>query len=157
MLLTTVGAQLYTNTTVANTTAINPTASNSTIANAVVANTILVFARDTGSAGSAISGLKGYGIPYEVVIVPATGIMLPTLNSSSSSGNYGGIITVSELSYDLGAAGWGSAITATQWQELYAYQQSFGVRLVRLDVYPGPDFGMSHFMIPLLSLVHLTM
>lgn len=27
-------------------------------------------------------------------------------------------------------------------QQLYSYQAAFGVRMVRLDVYPGPAFGM---------------
>lgn len=48
---------------------------------------------------------------------------------------------LSELAYDLGATGWGSAITAAQWQEIYAYQSAFNVRMVRLDVYPGSEFG----------------
>lgn len=46
-----------------------------------------------------------------------------------------------EVSYDM-PTGWGSALTAAQWQQLYDYQTGFGVRMVRLDVYPGSDFGM---------------
>jgi hypothetical protein len=146
-LISSVAAQApYSNTTVANSTVVdavvaNSTVVNATVANAAVSNTILVFARDAASGASATSGLKGYGIPFELVIVPSSGITLPTLNSTSTSGNYGGILTVSELAYDLGAAGWGSALTTSQWQQLYAYQTSFGVRMVRLDVYPGADFG----------------
>lgn len=116
----------------------------SPVAAVTVSTTVLVLARDSVSGNSAASSLKGYGIPFEVVVVPSTGITLPTLNSIVTSGNYGGIITVSELAYDLGVAGWGSAITTSQWQQLYAYQTSFGIRMVRLDVYPGPDFGMLH-------------
>lgn len=37
--------------------------------------------------------------------------------------------------------GFFSALTTEQWNALYAYQTAFGVRMVRLDVYPGPDFG----------------
>jgi hypothetical protein len=108
-----------------------------------VSNTILVFARDSASGYSGTSGLAGYGIPYQLVIVPQSGITLPTLNSSSTSGNYGGIIVISEVAYDFGTrAGWGSAITAAQWQALYSYQTTFGVRMVRLDVYPGAESGI---------------
>lgn len=108
-----------------------------------VSNTILVFARDSGSAYSATSGLAGHGIPYQTVIVPQAGVTLPTLNSSLTSGNYGGIIVLSEVSYSYNGS-WASAISATQWQQLYSYQTTFGVRMVRLDVYPGPDFGITY-------------
>ncbi|KAJ9624033.1 hypothetical protein H2203_005480 [Taxawa tesnikishii (nom. ined.)] len=107
-----------------------------------VGNTILVFARDTASAGSATSGLQGYGIPYQTVIVPQEGITLPTLNSSTTAGNYGGFIVLSEVSYDYNGS-WESAISTAQWQQLYNYQTDFKVRMVRLDVYPGPDFGVT--------------
>ena len=72
--------------------------------------------------------------------MPQAGITLPTLNSSSTVANYGGIVVVSEVTYQY-STGWASAITAAQWQALYAYQTSFGVRMVRLDVFPASDFG----------------
>jgi hypothetical protein len=100
-----------------------------------------VFARDTASSVSATSGLNAYGIPYQVVLVPKAGITLPSLNSSSTAGNYGGIIVMSEVGYDY-SSGWSSAITPTQWQTLYNYQTTFGVRMVRLDVFPSEDFGV---------------
>jgi hypothetical protein len=109
-----------------------------------VSSTILVFARDSASAYSATSGLNAYGIPYELHIVPSAGITLPTLNSSTTAGNYGGIITLSEVAYQY-TDGWYSAMTTAQWQQLYDYQTSFGVRMVRLDVYPDSDFGKSLF------------
>lgn len=130
-LLSSAYAQTFSNTTVA---------SNSSVPISV-GSTILVFARDAASGVSGTSGLQGYGIPYELVIVPSTGITLPVLNTSTTSGNYGGIIVLGEVSYDLGTAGWGSAITAAQWVSIYAYQTDFHVRMVRLDAYPGPDFG----------------
>ncbi|KAK4191039.1 hypothetical protein QBC35DRAFT_512775 [Podospora australis] len=107
-----------------------------------VSNTVLVFARDTGSANSATSGLQGYGIPYEVVIVPQAGITLPALTSAADQGNYGGIIILSEVSYSY-PSGWASAITAAQWTTIYNYQTTFGVRLVRLDVFPSPEYGVT--------------
>lgn len=136
-LLSSVSAQTTSNTT----TASNTTALSDTTRTFSVSSTILVFARDAASGASTVAGLVGYGIPYELVLVPSTGITLPTLNSSLTSGNYGGIVVHGEVSYDLGTAGWGSAITAAQWASIYAYQADFNVRMVRLDVYPGPDFG----------------
>lgn len=107
-----------------------------------VAATILIFARDAASGYSAFSGLNGYAIPYQLVIVPQTGITLPVLNSSATVGNYGGIVILSEVSYDYGGTeGFQSALNATQLATLYQYQVSFGVRMVRLDVFPSTDTG----------------
>lgn len=106
-----------------------------------VSSTVLVIARDTAAATSGTSGLNAHGIPYEVLIVPQSGAALPTLNSSATVGNYGGIITLSELSYQY-TTGWASGLTSAQWQAIYDYQTAFGVRLARLDVYPNLDFGM---------------
>jgi hypothetical protein len=101
-----------------------------------------VLARDSASAYSGTSGLNGYGIPYEVVLVPQTGVTLPVLNSSTTVGNYGGILLLSEVSYDFGGTiGFASAISTAQFQDIYAYQLAFGVRMVRIDVFPTPDFG----------------
>jgi hypothetical protein len=105
-----------------------------------VTSTILVLAIDTTSAYSATSGLAAYGIPYNLVLVPKTGFKLPYLRSSATNGNYGGIIIVSEVAYSY-STGFNSALKAPQWQSLYNYQTQFGVRMVRLDVYPTSDFG----------------
>lgn len=44
------------------------------------------------------------------------------------------------MSYEY-STGFFSALTTQQWNTLYSYQTAFGIRMVRLDVYPGPDFG----------------
>jgi hypothetical protein len=110
------------------------------ITSATVKSTILVLARDAAVASSATSGLNGYGIPYQVVLIPQTGIALPAL-SSGTTGNYGGIIVEGQISYDMGGGNWQSAITPAQWQSMYDYQVAFGVRMVQFDVYPQPMFG----------------
>ncbi|PSR76994.1 hypothetical protein BD289DRAFT_378234 [Coniella lustricola] len=107
-----------------------------------VSNTILVFARDSASATVATLGLQGYGIPYHTVIVPQSGVALPTLNSSTTAGNYGGILILSEVSYQY-STGFLSALTTAQMNTLYAYQVAFGVRMVRLDVFPSTDLGVT--------------
>lgn len=114
------------------------------VASATVSSTILVFARDTTAAeNGATLGLRGYGIPYEVVVVPQVGITnLPVLNSSATHGNYGGIVMLSEVGYNYDSQYY-SALTRRQWNDLYAYQTNFGTRMVRLDVFPSSDFGVS--------------
>lgn len=107
---------------------------------ATVDSTILIFARDTYSASTASSGLDGYGIPYQTVIVPKDGITLPQLNSSTTEGRYGGIIVMGAVSYDYDGS-WRSALTDAQWTAIHKYQTDFHVRLTRIDEYPGPAFG----------------
>ena len=131
------------NTTSSNTTSSNSTSSASTSAVAGslnVQSTILVIARDAASASSASSGLNGYGIPFQILLVPQAGVALPALNSSSG-GNFGGIIVASQVSYDFGGGNYQSGLTSDQWNQLYAYQTTYGVRMVQFDVYPGPLFG----------------
>ncbi|EPS26703.1 hypothetical protein POX_g08994 [Penicillium oxalicum] len=120
--------------------AATPSASATALAHATVANNILVIARDAASASVASSGLNGYGIPFTTLIVPQAGAPLPALNSSNA-GNFGGIVIASEVSYDYGATGWQSALTTDQWNQLYAYQLAYGVRMVQYDVFPGPLYG----------------
>ncbi|KFZ02885.1 hypothetical protein V502_11414 [Pseudogymnoascus sp. VKM F-4520 (FW-2644)] len=106
-----------------------------------VSSTVLVIARDAVSAYSGYSGLRGYGIPYQVLTVPQAGVALPSLNSSATVGNFGAIVVLGEVSYDYGATGFQSALTPAQWATLYGYQLAFGVRMVRIDVYPGAGSG----------------
>ncbi|CBF83680.1 hypothetical protein AN2954.2 [Aspergillus nidulans FGSC A4] len=107
-----------------------------------LANNILVIARDSTQASVASSGLNGYGIPFTTLLVPQAGVELPALNSSSG-GNFGGIVVAGEVSYDYGNDNWRSALTDDQWNQLYAYQLAYGVRMVQYDVFPGPNFGAS--------------
>jgi hypothetical protein len=113
------------------------------IAGATVSGTLLIFARDQTSAeNGAYSGLQGYGIPYQVITVPQAGLTsLPVLNSSATHGNYGGIVVVSEVGYNYNDQYY-SALTRKQWNTLFDYQTQFGVRMVRLDVFPTSDFGV---------------
>lgn len=105
-----------------------------------VDSTILVFVQDSSSVDIATLGFEGYGIPYETVLVPQSGPVIPTLNSSDTDGNYGSILVLGDFSYQY-ATGVLSGITPSQWDELYAYQVAFGVRMVRLNMYPSTDFG----------------
>lgn len=107
-----------------------------------VTSTVLVIARDTASAYSAYSGLNDHAIPYFVQIVPPSGASLPSLNTSTTTGNYGLIVIVSEVSYlNNNTGSYQSALTDAQWASLYNYQVSFGVRMVRLDVAPSVATG----------------
>jgi hypothetical protein len=113
-----------------------------TLISDTINSTALVIATDLVSAYSAYSGLNDHGIPYEVLVVPSTGVTLPSLNDSATVGNYGLIVVLSEVSYDYGGTlGYQSALNTSQWTELFNYQVSFGVRMVRIDVYPSADSG----------------
>ncbi|KAJ4329314.1 hypothetical protein N0V84_000209 [Fusarium piperis] len=122
------------------TLAASSSTSSSQLPVGTVDSTILIFAKDEHAASSAGWGFEGYGIPFEKVLVPQTGFELPTLNSSSSKGNYGGIVVVDSVSYEY-SDGWRSAISTEQWEKIYEYQINFKVRLVRINEFPGPNFG----------------
>lgn len=88
-------------------------------------------------------GLEGLGISYEVLTFPQAGTPLPTLEQDGY-GNYGGIVTLKELSYEYsepGRTGWLSALSDAQWTALYDYQVKYGVRMARLDAFPTTQFG----------------
>lgn len=110
------------------------------VAITTAASTVLILARDAPSSYSAFSGLNGYGIPYQVILVPKDGAELPVLNNSVTAGNYGAIVILSEVSYQY-ANSFESALTQDQWAQLYQYQVNFAVRMVRLDVFPSPETG----------------
>lgn len=110
------------------------------VGGATVENHILVLARDDYAAESGFHGLEGYGIPYDRVLVPQAGIALPQLQTTDTHGRYSGIIVMDSVSYSY-PEGWHSALTADQWQQLSDYQVRFGVRMVRINEYPGPAFG----------------
>ncbi|KAH8723255.1 hypothetical protein GQ44DRAFT_710855 [Phaeosphaeriaceae sp. PMI808] len=113
------------------------------IGGATISSTILIFARDaTHAENSAAAGLRGYGIPFEIVNVPQSGITnLPVLNSTATNANYGGIVMLSEVAYNYDTSFY-SALTRRQLNDLYAYQSNFGIRMVRLDVFPTSDYGV---------------
>jgi hypothetical protein len=111
------------------------------VSGATVDSKVLIFARNEYAASTASSGLDGYGIPFETVIVPKEGIGLPALNSSATVGRYGGIIVMGAVSYEYDGGAWRSALTQEQWDKIHEYQTNFHVRLVRIDEYPGPSFG----------------
>ncbi|KAM0714050.1 hypothetical protein Q7P37_011014 [Cladosporium fusiforme] len=121
------------------------TAAISGIANAAVGgssvnSTILVLAPEGDSSYSATSGFDAYGIPYQLLTVPQGGASLPPLNSTAKAGNYGGILILSDVSYDYDGD-YHSALTDAQYTTLYSYQVAFGVRMVRLDTYPDEKTG----------------
>jgi hypothetical protein len=69
------------------------------LASTTVKSTVLVIARNDGEAQSVTSGLNGYGIPFQTLIVPQAGVPLPTLNTTSG-GNFGAIVALSGLAYN---------------------------------------------------------
>lgn len=124
------------------TSAVSVKVDNQAVTATKVNSTALVIARDSASAYSAYSGLNDHGIPYYLLTVPKGGVTLPSLNSSTSLGNYGLIVILSEVSYNYAELeGYESALTSQQWTTLFSYQLAFGVRMVRLDAFPSNDTG----------------
>jgi hypothetical protein len=113
---------------------------NAAVGGSSVNSTILILATQSDASYSATSGFDAYGIPYQLVSVPQAGVTLPTLNSTATTGNYGGILILSDVSYDY-SGDYHSALTTDQYTALYAYQVAFGVRMVRLDTYPDDTSG----------------
>ncbi|KAF3937723.1 hypothetical protein ABW19_dt0202882 [Dactylella cylindrospora] len=110
----------------------------------------LILAVDNATAGLTTQPLDGYGMSYDLLIVPKAGIVLPDLNTTSSAGypvcNYNMIIAHSQLSFNYGGddnQNWRSALTPAQWNQIWAYQTLCNVRLIHFNVWPGPDFGVS--------------
>ena len=114
--------------------------SASTVTVGKVDNNVLILARDDAGAFAGSSGLDAYGIPWQKVTIPQAGATLPPLNSSSTDGKFSAIIIVDAVSYQY-TDGWRSAITTDQWASIHKYQTDFGVRMVRINEYPGPDYG----------------
>jgi hypothetical protein len=107
-------------------------------------STLLVIARDAVEAEWAHYGLQGYSIQYRVLTVPQSGVTLPQLNSSATQGNFGGFVIVADVPYQYQSPTGDvlrSGLTDPQWEQMFAYQRAFKVRMVRLAVYPGPNFG----------------
>jgi hypothetical protein len=100
----------------------------------------LVIASSEGAADEALSILKGYGQPWELLVVPQAGVALPTLetvDATGNTGNYGLFVIVGLVAYDYGTTiGWASALTAAQFTTLYDYQTKYAVRMVHLDGSP---------------------
>lgn len=118
-----------------------PLPSADALPGATVDSTILVLARDAASAAVGSSGFEAYGIPFETLLVPQAGVALPALTSGDKNGRYAGILVMGAVSYDYSGT-WKSALTDAQWNDIYAYQGNYSVRLVRIDEFPGPAFGM---------------
>jgi hypothetical protein len=104
-------------------------------------STLLILSREPNATPAATLLLQGYSIPYQVVDLSLPGGGFPQLNSTPDTGNFGGIVAVSARDYD-GGDDWNTVLNAKQWQQLYSYQEAFGIRLVRLNAWPSADYGV---------------
>lgn len=105
-----------------------------------VTSTALIIAANDADVAKASLGLDAYGIPWTKALIPQAGGSLPVLNSSATNGNYGSIVVLDSVAYDYNGT-YRSALTTDQWNQLYSYQSAFHVRMVRLEEFPGPEFG----------------
>lgn len=105
-----------------------------------VSGKVLIIGRDDFDVNSTTPGLDAYGIPWQKALIPQAGTILPSLNSTATSGNFGSIILIGSVSYNYNGV-FKSALTDQQWNDIFAYQANFNVRMVRFNEYPGPNFG----------------
>jgi hypothetical protein len=105
---------------------------------------ILIISSDGNEADlPAITQALDYtGTPYTVYKAALTpNGLTPGMLSNNCQGNYQGVIlTNGQLSYFNGSA-WTSALSQTEWTNLWTYEASFGVREVSWYTYPTADFG----------------
>lgn len=102
-------------------------------------STTLIIATTEDKAVQASYILNGYGVGFEVLLVPVGGVKLPILNTTNG-GNYGLLVIFSEATY-IANGTFSSALTRAQWEALYSYQRNFKIRMVHLNVSPGPQYG----------------
>ncbi|EPS44709.1 hypothetical protein H072_1293 [Dactylellina haptotyla CBS 200.50] len=107
-----------------------------------IRNTALIVTPDMANAATVTGTMDGYGIPYEVLIVPQSGVTMPQLNQTNGDGNYGLFLVISQVSYNYGDA-WRSALTNDQWNLMYDYQTIYGVRMIHINAFPSGQFGAS--------------
>ncbi|KAJ3095132.1 hypothetical protein HDU97_007245 [Phlyctochytrium planicorne] len=88
-----------------------------------------------------IYSLKSYSIPYTVLdIQPPTGIVGNlTLETADGTGALYSLLvmTVGSMAADFGGGVFKSVLTDAQWNQIYAYQAKYNVRLVVLNDIPG--------------------
>ncbi|KAI9344681.1 hypothetical protein BDR26DRAFT_1005950 [Obelidium mucronatum] len=98
-------------------------------------NQAIVFGSDTPSAAAAIAGLKQYNVPY-VSYDTAASVASPTLPlyDTTSTANFSMIILGSGI----------LAFSASQWTQLFDYQETSGARLVALYDEPGKGASVSY-------------
>lgn len=126
--------------------------STATTANAnAVDLKVLVLAADGTEAdlGAIRQILDFLGIPYQVfqaAPVPAsasTDRLLPMLSNGGTHGYFQAVIlTTGTLGYTSGGTSV-SALTTTEWNTLYTYEATFGVRQVTWYTYPNADYGFT--------------
>ncbi|KAK6523660.1 hypothetical protein TWF281_001636 [Arthrobotrys megalospora] len=112
-------------------------------AKASVGTKVLILATD--DSGKAAAGtLNGYGIPYDSIVMSDSGYTLPSLTNSDGSCKYGIIVAFRQLYSSNSKGAWVSFIGSDQWQKIYDYQVSCGVRLIHLGAVPNQwDFACS--------------
>ena len=102
-------------------------------------STTLIIATTVDNADKASYILNGYGVGFEVLLVPEDGVALPMLKTIEG-GNYGLVVILQEAMYTANGTS-RTTMTPAQWSELYDYQRTFKVRMVLLDVVPGSKYG----------------
>ncbi|KAF3922954.1 hypothetical protein ABW20_dc0101875 [Dactylellina cionopaga] len=99
---------------------------------------------DANDVATINSSLSAYGIPYDSIVMPDSGYTLPSLTNTDGSCKYSALVTFRQLYKTDSSGAWKCFIEPDQWQKIYDYQVSCGVRLIQLGAVPGSsDFACS--------------
>ena len=89
--------------------------------------------------------LQSYGIPFDVISVPSTGIATGAMKLVDTNNNalYSMIVMTSPIIYQYPNGSWLSAITQENLNIIYNYQATYNVRLVVLQDSPNVNTGIT--------------
>ncbi|KAI8817680.1 uncharacterized protein EV422DRAFT_540498 [Fimicolochytrium jonesii] len=133
-----------TTTATPTTTAKPPTATDASTFTA--RQVILILTTTGGDVDYQTKGLDGYGIPYEVAVVPPTGYpnasALPIAFEDAAGNARYSVVMISpgQLPIQVGGV-WQSALTTVQWGLIEAYEAKHKIRRVTFDDSPSPSHG----------------
>lgn len=90
------------------------------------------------------AALDREGVAYDTIIAnTAAPIVASTLAVDANHARYQAVVLATGGLYQCDASGCFSALDASEWAVLNAYQTQFGVRRVTAYAYPTPDYGLN--------------
>ncbi|KAJ3101949.1 hypothetical protein HDU97_000925 [Phlyctochytrium planicorne] len=105
----------------------------------------LVLSTDYTVAMAPIHTLMSYTIPFDLVIISPANMTQNSLNLEVTANQHGKyhfvVLATGGMIAEFPNGTFASTLSPNQWDELYAYQANYNVRLVALNDAPKPEFG----------------
>ena len=108
---------------------------------------VLVLSADGSEPGFAAwtAALDREGVRYDTIIASqAAPIVAATLSDGADRAYYQAVVLASGGLYQCDASGCASALDATEWAALNAFETKFGVRRVTSYAWPNPEYGLNY-------------